>query len=131
MKSAMWGVGLIAMGLIGIVLINTLENITSTNDQNYYLVKEVTEASMYDALDLGHYRLTGELKMDKEKFMENFVRRFAESVNIRKNYNIKFYDVWDSPPKVSLKVGSSTFVTFTNEDFDIINSIDAILESRY
>ncbi|MGI6324645.1 MAG: DUF5411 family protein [Bacilli bacterium] len=131
MKAAMWGVGLITMGLIGIVLINIMENITSTNDQNYYLVKEVTEAAMYDAIDIGHYRLTGTVKIDKDKFMENFIRRFAESVNIRKNYNINFYDIMESPPKVSLKVGSSTFVTFTDEDFDIINNIDAIIESRY
>ncbi len=130
MKAAMWGVGLVAIGLIGIALINIMENITSTNDQNYYLVKEVTEASMYDAIDLGYYRVYGEVKIDKDKFMESFIRRFSESVNIRKNYNIKFYDIMEIPPKVSLKVGSSTFVSFTDEDFDIINNIDAILESK-
>jgi hypothetical protein len=131
MKSAMWGVGLVTMGLIGIVLINTMENITSTNDQNYYLVKEVVEASMYDAIDYGYYRLTGTLKIDQDKFMESFVRRFSESINMNKNYSIKFYDIMETPPKVSLSVGSTTFVTFTSDDFDIINNIDAILESRY
>jgi len=131
MKAAMWGVGLISIGLIGIALINIMENITSTNDQNYYLVKEVTEAAMYDAVDLGYYRINGIVKIDDEKFMESFVRRFSESVNISKNYDIKFYDVQEEPPKVSLKVGSSTFVTFTDDDFDIINNIDAILESKY
>ncbi len=131
MKVAMWGVGLISMGLIGIGLIDTMENITSTSNQNYYLVKEVTEAAMYDAIDLGHYRINGIVKIDSEKFMESFVRRFSESVNISKNYEIKFYDVQEEPPKVSLRVGSSTFVTFTDEDFDIINNIDAILETKY
>lgn len=131
MKAAMWGVGLITMGLIGIALINIMENITSTNDQNYYLVKEVTEASMYDSIDYGYYRTTGTLKIDRDKFMESFVRRFSESVNMNKNYNIRFYDIMETPPKVSLSVGSSTFVTFTSENFDIINNIDAILESKY
>ena len=131
MKSAMWGVGLIMMGLIGITLINIMENITSTNDQNYYLVKEVTEASMYDAIDIGYYRTSGTVKIDRDKFIESFIRRFSESVNMNKNYDIRFYDIMEVPPKVSIQVGSSTLVTFTAENFDIINKIDAIIESRY
>ncbi|MDD4036072.1 MAG: DUF5411 family protein [Bacilli bacterium] len=131
MKAATWGIVLIVMGLIGMAFIGIFEDITSTNDQSYYLVKEVTEAAMYDSIDLGYYRLNGKVKIDGEKFMENFVRRFSESVNIRKSYDIKFHDIVELPPKVSLSVGSKTYVTFTGEDFDIINNIDAIIESRY
>lgn len=129
MKAAMWGVVLIIMGLIGITFISIFEDITSTNDQNYYLVKEVTEAAMYDAIDFEYYRQNGELKIDGEKFMENFVRRFAQSTNIRKNYEIKFYDIIELPPKVSLSVGAKTYST-SWEDFEMINNIDAIFESR-
>jgi hypothetical protein len=130
MKASIWGVVLIMMGLLGIVFISVFEDITSTNDQNYYLVKEVTEAAMYDAIDFEYYRQTGVLKIDGEKFMENFVRRFAQSTNIRKNYEIKFYDIIEAPPKVSLSVGAKTYST-TWEDFEMINNIDAILEARY
>ncbi len=131
MKSAMWGVGLISMGLIGIALINTMQNITSLSNQNYYLIKEVTEAAMYDSIDLGFYRKAGIVKIDKDQFVESFVRRYSESTNINQTYNIRIYDIKEMPPKVSLQVGASTFVTFTDSDFDIINRMDAIIESRY
>jgi hypothetical protein len=130
MKSSMWGVGIIMIGLLGIALVMFLQNATTSNEQNYYLLREVTEASMIDAIDIGYYRETGAVKINKEKFVESFVRRFSESANIRKEYNIKIYDVIESPPKVSLRVGSKSTVTFTGEDFDIINDIDAILETK-
>lgn len=125
----MWGVLLILMGLLGIAFISVFEDITSTNDQNYYLVKEVTEAAMYDAIDFEYYRQTGVLKIDGEKFMENFVRRFAQSTNIRKDYEIKFHDIIESPPKVSVSVGSKTFST-SWEGFEMVNNIDAIFEAK-
>ncbi|MDD3821796.1 MAG: DUF5411 family protein [Bacilli bacterium] len=130
MKAAMWGVVLVIMGLIGIAVINSFENITSTNEQNYFLVKEVTEAAMYDAIDWGYYSLTGELKINGEKFMENFTRRFAQTVNIQREYNVSFYDVIELPPKVSLSVGSNVFITVTEQNFNVLNNIDAIFEYR-
>lgn len=130
MKASMWAIGLIIMGLLGIVFIDTFERITSNNDQNYYLVKEVTEASMYDAIDWGYYRVTGNVRIVGEKFMENFVRRYAQSVNMGRKYNIEFYDIIEEPPKVSLKVGSSVYITFNKKNLDIINAIDGIIESK-
>jgi hypothetical protein len=130
MKAAMWGVVLVMMGLIGIAVINSFENITSTNEHNYYLVKEVTEAAMYDAIDWGYYSIAGDLKIDGEKFMENFIRRFAQSVNIQREYEIRFHDIIELPPKVSLSVGSNIFITVTEQDFNVVNSLDAIFEYR-
>jgi hypothetical protein len=130
MKAAMWGVVLVMMGLIGIAVINSFENITSTNEQSYYLVKEVTEAAMYDAIDWGYYSITGDLKIDGEKFMENFIRRYAQSVNIQREYEIRFHDIIELPPKVSLSVGSNIFITAIEQDFNVVNNIDAIFEYR-
>ena len=36
--------------------------------KDYYLLKEVTEAAMIDAIDLVYYRQTGDLKIIKEKY---------------------------------------------------------------
>ena len=130
MKAAFWGVGIILVGLTGIVFLMLFENVTSSNEQNYYLLREVTEAAMTDSIDIGYYRQTGIIKINKEKFVENFVRRFAENANIQKTYKIKIYDVIETPPKVSLQVSTSTYITFTGEDFNIINNIDAILETK-
>ena len=94
-------------------------------------LEETTEASMIDAVDTSYYRLSGVLRMDREKFVESFVRRFAENVNRDRNYKIRILDLNETPPKVSVQIGSNTVATFAGEDFDIVNKIDAILETKY
>lgn len=56
MKAAMWGVGLVVMGLLGLVLINLFGNITVTNQFNYTTMKNAVQAAMLDSLDIAHYR---------------------------------------------------------------------------
>ena len=55
MKTAMWMVFLFILGIIGVVLINTFGNITTTNQQDYTLIKNTTEAAMNDAIDWASY----------------------------------------------------------------------------
>ena len=56
MKVAMWAVFIFAMGFVGIILINIFGNITTTNQQDYTLIKNTVEASMYDSIDRASYR---------------------------------------------------------------------------
>ena len=65
--------------------------------------------------------------------MENFLRRFAESAVLSNTYEIKIYDVNEEPPKVSLQVKSSESTSATGDiyEFDIVNRLDAILETPY
>lgn len=56
MKVGFWAVFIFIMGIIGIVLINTFGNITTTNQQDYTLLKNTVEASMYDSIDRASYR---------------------------------------------------------------------------
>ena len=56
MKTAAWMIFIFVMGIAGIVIINIFGNITTTNQQDYTLVKNATEAAMYDALDIASYR---------------------------------------------------------------------------
>lgn len=56
MKSAMWAIFIFLLGLFGIVLINLFGNITTTNQQDYTLLKNTVEASMYDSIDRASYR---------------------------------------------------------------------------
>lgn len=88
---------------------------------------------MYDAVDLASYRRTGTVRIDREKFVENFIRRFAESVTIGNTYKVEIYDVNETPPKVSLRVSTKLESNVTEEiiDFDISNRLDAILETPY
>ena len=101
------------------------------NTTNKSLVKEITEASMLDAVDYGYYRQYGEVRINKEKFIEVFLRRFAESASLNSTYEISFYDIYEAPPKVSVKVSSksNTFRIFGDSStFDIVNKIDSVLE---
>ena len=109
----------------------TCNGCSTTSEQDYHLIKEATEAALKDSVDWSHYRKYGELRIIKEKFVEDFSRRFSETVNINKTYNIKFYDIYEAPPKVSLKVTTKTdsyTVMGDTEAVDVVNKVSAILE---
>ena len=132
MKESLWGYWLIILGLTVLVVMMLLQNYTTTNEQDYYLIKEVTEAALTDAIDWAHYRKYGEMRIIKEKFVEDFARRFSETVNINKTYNIKFYDIYEAPPKVSVKVTTRTntySILGDTDAIDVVNKIDAIIET--
>ena len=133
MREAFWGYGVVVLGIIAIITMWFLANVTRTDENNYNLLKETVESAMFDAVDLAYYRNTGNVKMDEEKFVENFIRRFSENADLSNLYSIEIFDVNEEPPKVSLRVSSkrSTTVDGEVETFDIVNNIDAILETKY
>ncbi len=139
MKESLWGALIVGLGVVAIAFIYFFQSFTTTDEHNYNLLRETTEAAMYDAFDLATYRQYGTIRIDREKFVENFVRRFAQNANLSRNYQIDIYDVNEEPPKVSLKVSSVERSNVTNPfgtsaaimDFDIQNRIDAILEIPY
>jgi hypothetical protein len=134
LREAVWGYAIIALGILAIGIIWFFANSTRTDQHNYNLLKETVEASMFDAVDLAEYRKNGKVVIDEEKFVENFIRRFAESAELSQVYEIEIYDINTEPPKVSLRVSSgSPKANVNNEiiEFDIVNNIDAILETKY
>lgn len=126
MQSSVWGYLFLVLGLIGIVLINLFGNVTVSNEDMYYILKEVTEASMIDAVDYQAYRvgvgydgvtqetdpdsmhciagIPGTIRIVKEKFVESFVRRFAKTATNNRDYKITFEDIDECPPKVSITI---------------------------
>ena len=133
MKESIWGYAVIVLGILAIGIIWFFANSTRTDQHNYNLLKETVEASMFDAVDLSEYRKNGDVVIDEEKFVENFIRRFAESAELSNTYVIEIFDINTEPPKVSLRVSSTQSTTTTGEimEFDIVNNIDAILETKY
>ena len=81
MKQSVWGAWLILLGIFIVVIMLLVQGMTKTNTQDYFLVKEITEAAMVDAVDFSYYRKFGEIKINKEKFYESFLRRFAETAS--------------------------------------------------
>jgi len=129
MKEAFWGALIVILGLFGIVVINIFQNVTVDNDRVYYLIKESTEAAAFDALDLTYYRLTGDLRIVEDKFVENLTRRFAENVTAG-DYIIVVEDINEVPPKVSLRIRSGV-TSLQGQEFGIVNRVDGILETKY
>lgn len=133
MKESLWGYWLVLLGILIISVMILLHNYTTTNQQDYYLAREVTYAAMYDAIDYGYLTKYGEVKIIKEKFVENFIRRFAESATLNKNYKINFYSIYETPPAVSLEIKTKTGEFLIGEDNingDITTRLTAILEVK-
>ena len=131
MKETYWAYWLVLLGVFVIGVMLLVNNISTTNTQDYYNIKEVTQASMIDAVDFSYYRLYGNVKMSEQKFVENFTRRFVENVNMANTYDIGFYDLSEVPPKVSVKIstGSRSFnIANTRNDYDVVTTLNAVLE---
>lgn len=135
MNKGMLTVGIILLSIIALLLINVLTNFSTGSELDYYLVKETADAAMEDSIDKSYLRTCGLYRIDKEKFVENFVYRFANNVDNTRNYDIKFYDINEVPPKVSIKVDSLTTLAFNakgdKSSADISTSYDAVLETNY
>jgi len=137
MKWTFASVGVIIIGIFGIAIILLFNEITVSNEQDYHTLKEAVEASMVESVDVAYYRLTGEIKISQEKFVENFTRRFTETSTFGQgDYDIEFYQISETPPKVSLRIVDNTdsynIYTF-NSDVEqtqtkIVNELSAILD---
>ena len=133
MKESIWGYMIIVLGVLAIGVIWFMANVTRTDQHNFYLLRETVEASMLDAVDLSIYRETGEIEINETMFIESFLRRFANNADLSNTYVIEIYDISTKPPKVSMRISSATTNSSTGEiiEFDMINNIDAILETTY
>ena len=131
MSKGMLLVGIIVLGMLTLGVVNVINNAQTGNELDYYLLEETTEAAMLDAVDIPYYRITGIIRMDREMFLESFIRRFAANTDLTRTYKIKIIDLNETPPKVSVQVDSLTVASFDSESAQITNKIDAILETKY
>ena len=133
MKESMWGYLIIGLGIVIIAVILLVQRFTSTNQQDYFLSREVMKAAMVDAIDYGSYRQSAKVVMSKEKFVAVFTRRFAESVPADRTYQLDFYDIHEYPPKATVKISTKSGETVVKDsmlDLDINTYITGILETK-
>lgn len=135
MKYGFAGIGVLLAGLLSLTGIYYVLDGTIINEEDYHGLKEAMEAAMVDAIDIDYYQKTGEIKIIKEKFVEDFTRRFVNTTKYgKKGYTIEFYDIIESPPKASIIItghSGSFRLTLDNDDYssyDILNRLDAILK---
>lgn len=132
MKESMWGYLIVALGIVIIAVILLVQRLTTTNEQDYYLMREVLKGAMEDAVDLGSYRQSEKIVMSKEKFVSVFTRRFAESVPADRTYQLDFYDIHEYPPKATVKISTKTGETVIKDDLvdlDINTYLTGIIET--
>lgn len=138
MKESMWGYLIVSLGIIIIAVLFLIQRITTTNEQDYYLSREIMKAALNDAVDYGTYMKSGKLVISKEKFVAVFTRRFAESVPADRTYQIDFYDIHEYPPKATIKISTKSGETVVGNyvddyeafDVDINTYITGILETN-
>ena len=124
MKESFWGYTFIILGVLAIGIIWFVSNTTRTDQHNYNLLKEITEASMYDAMEGS--------KINENVFIATFFKRLAENADLSNTYKVEIFDINEEPPKVSIRLSSAKSTNVTGEEytFNITNNIDAILESK-
>lgn len=139
MSESYWGYWFVLLGIFISVIMMLANDATTTDTQDYYQLKEVANSALYDAVDYSYYTQTRQIRILKEVFVENFLRRFAETVNITDAYTVEFYDLYESPPKVSVKVATTTAGYLVGRDvntattdavtkLDVVNSIDLTID---
>ena len=134
MKQAFWAYAVVLFGVVIVIIMLFIQRMTITTEENYYLEKEILESSMIDAVDYGTYRTTGKIVMSEQKFVEVFIRRFAESVTNNKTYQLNFYDIKEEPPKATVRIRTSAGSTeIDSESFDVNldTTLSGILETIY
>ena len=136
MSESFWGTFIVSLGVIIIALIFFMQKVTNSGEQTYTLLKETTEAAMMDAVDYNaYYNQTDNgqkvIRINREAFVESFIRRFSQNASLANTYVVEFYDINEYPPKVSIKLKTKEGGSVGNQQytFDITDQIDAILES--
>lgn len=131
MKWSTLALGIIIICTLGVAALLLFQNLTTTNENDYYLLKESTHAAMLEAVDMNYYKETGEIKIDKNTFIEMFLRRYAESNTTKgEKTNIIFYDIMEEPPKATVVINTNIKDKVYTEtvDADVENYLSAILE---
>ena len=134
MKESFWAYFVIALGIVIIIIMLFIQRMTNTTEEDYYIMKETLESSMIDAVDYGTFRNTGKIVMSEQKFVEIFLRRFAESVTNNKTYQINFYDIYEDPPKATVRIRTATGSTEVGSevfDVNLDTQLSGILETIY
>ena len=131
LTSSYWGYWLIVFGVAIVGLMINVNGLVINETQDSYAIREIVDASMMESVDWGYYRDYNELKINKEKFMEVFIRRMAYANRTSLNtYEINFYAIYEAPPKVSVEVRSNSGTNFiSTSDYDTTTRISAIIQT--
>lgn len=107
-------------------------------DKNEYkiinLVNKETNCNKINGYAYCKY-LIGETKIDKEVFLDCFIKRFSNKITRSKDYRIEVKDIIEYPPRVSILISGKNYSNILNLDmkkdsYEIVNKVDSILENN-
>ena len=134
MKESLWGYLILILGVIVTTVMLLVSRVTTHAEEDYYLAREAMQAALLDSIDYAAYRSTGRIIISKSKFIEIYVRRFAESVTNSQDYQIDFYDIYEEPPKASVRIRTTSGEATVNNNstnFSVDTLITGILETNF
>ncbi len=134
MKESLWAYLMLLLGVIVTTVILLVVRVTTHAEEDYYLAREIMQSALLDSVDYSAYRATGKIIISKDKFMEIYLRRFAESVTNSQDYLIDFYDIYEEPPKASVRIRTMSGEATVNNDtasFSVDTLITGILETNF
>ena len=134
MKESLWGYLILILGVIVTTVMLLVSRVTTHAEEDYYLARETMQAALLDSIDYAAYRSTGRIIISKSKFIEIYVRRFAESVTNSQDYQIDFYDIYEEPPKASVRIRTTSGEATVNNNstnFSVDTLITGILETNF
>lgn len=104
MSKGYLAIGLILISILALAAINLINNYSTGNELDYYMLKEVSQAAMTDAVDRAYFKDDGTVRIDREKFAESFLLRFVDTVEGDRDYQVYLYDIHEVPPKVTIEI---------------------------
>jgi len=129
-----WGAFLLALCLITLVTLGVIQVMTSTNESDYYVMRETVESSLEDAIKPESLTQSDGPEVSEERFIEIITMRFATSADPSRKYKIRVTCFSPKPPMVCVEVATTiTTKKFLSDDTQtetVVNRINAILEQK-
>ena len=116
MSNSVWGYFVVVMGIVALLAVNYIGAFANNNEIDYYALKEAQQAAMMDSIDFLAYREEGEFRINREVFIEQFTKRFAQATKNNRKYKITFKKINETPPFTNILVESQPNVTMGNAE---------------
>ncbi len=134
MNMSTWGAFLLALCLITLVTLGVIQVMTTTNESDYYVMRETVESSLEDAIEPASLTQSDGPTVNEERFIEILTMRFATSADPSRKYKIRVTCFSPKPPMVCVEVATTiTTKKFLSDDTEtetVVNRINAILEQK-
>jgi len=134
MNMSAWGAFLLTLCLITLVTLGVIQIMTTTNENDYYLLRETVESALEDSVEPTSLTSSEGPRVNEDQFIKILTMRFAESADTNRKYKIRVTCFSPEPPMVCVEVSTTItnnkFLSDDTETKTVVNRINAILEQK-